>query len=276
MENKISKVNVKFFSILFIGIVVLCVVWNVVIEEKIGTNYIFSFFFEPIVVIIPLVIFSIGFLVATVSIILESDIKRFIRTLGVSLICLSFILSISSMTVILIEKNKECNIENFELMKENYSVDNLAVMPTLKQVERSIDHGTDYFALGNDFVFHSEEYFESDESEYFSLEVSIYKFIDIPNFYISSIKKNLEEEYFHRKFRVGNLDNAKSYYGTFNGKTYTYLQSQEFEYKRRYSYFVIIVEDETQLSLLMLKSYYADGYELNVEKIIEKMCNDVR
>lgn len=62
--------------------------------------------------------------------------------------------------------------------------------------------------------------------------------------------------------------------GVENGAQYTYVSAYKLSESGSYrlSYFVILVEKEEHISLVMLHAYYAIGYRIDIPSIISQIC----
>lgn len=260
--------------ILFLGVLIgICMVWGFVLEDKLGTDYTFVWFFYPLVVYIPLAICTVGVLIGVVAFLLEGRQRKQVRIASFAVIGVGVFCSFAALMIMAHSTVKEEIRQKNIAAEQKYQVQNFASTPELSEdQEYSTFNFSNHIALGNRFAFHTERNYVSDDDELFSLEISAYRFENISRLQSRRICKLLIDDFFRWKARIGSYRGEKVE-GEANGKEYTYYVSVH-EDNRSFSYFAILVKDKDTVSLLSLRTYYTQDYSIDIEHIIEEMCAD--
>lgn len=264
MSNKTVR---AFFSLL-VKIIFLCIVWGFFLQDKVGENYVIVFFYYPFIIYIPLIICSIGIVLECISGFLENTIRKQLKIVSVVTIVLGLVVSIVSLFSISSYNQREENIQKCVLLDQKYQVQNFVITPELTEDTSYRNIGSNSIALGNSFAYHTEMHYDGNDS--FSLEISAYEFQNPPWLYTKKIQDYLEKEYFHWTVRLG-YTGGERVEGDNNGKHYIALSNTCLDDMKNYSYTVVLVQDEDNISLLMLKTFYKKDYKVNVTDIIEQM-----
>lgn len=272
MNNK----TVRAFFPSFFCLVFLCIVWGLVLQDKIGENYVLTFFYMPFIVYIPLAVCSIGIILWCVSSFTENKIQKGFRISAISLIALGIVFSFASIIGISAYNKTDKNIQLRASLNQKYTVQNFAETPALVEDSSYQNIDSNYIALGNAVAYHSEKNYICNTDKWFSLEISAYEFQNPPKIYKNRIQKYLEKEYFHWTARIG-YSGGEYLKGEKNGKQYVLYSATHSDdtytgETRNYSYIAILVQDEDNISLMMLKAYYTKDYDVNFFDVIEKMC----
>ena len=271
MNNKKVRTFFPFFCLVF-----LCVIWGLVLQDKIGEDYVLTFFYMPFIVYIPLTICSIGIILWCVSSFTENKIQKRFSFSAISLIALGIVFSFASIIGISSYNKTDKNIQLCASLNQKYAVQNFADTPALVEDSSCQNMDANFIALGNTVAYHSEKNYICNTDKWFSLEISAYEFQNPPQIYKSRIQKYLEKEYFHWTARIGYSGGEYSK-GEKNGKQYVlYSVTQSDDTYtgeiRNYSYIAILVQDKDSISLMMLKAYYTKDYDAEFSDVIEKMC----
>lgn len=272
MNNK----TVRAFFSFFFCLVFLCVIWGGVLHDKMGENYVLTFFYMPFVVYIPLAVSSSGIILWCISNFTEDRIKKRFRISAISSIALGIVFSLVSLIWISAYNKAEKNIQLCTSLNQKYTVQNFADTPALVEDPSYQNTDSNYIALGNAVAYHSEKNYICNTDKWFSLEISAYEFQNPPKIYKNRIQKYLEKEYFHWTARIG-YSGGEYLKGEKNGKQYVLYSVAHADdtytgETRNYSYAAILVQDEDSISLMMLKVYYTKDYDVNFSNVIEKMC----
>lgn len=267
-----DKMKIALSSIL--KLFILCLVWFFLPQENTGINYLYTFFFEPLVIYIPLFLISVGVSVNCISKFLsENRIKILFKKLSIVIIIVSICFSVGMLTYISVSTKKEENWKNNIAKSQKYQVEHFASTPELVPDTEICADGSKYLALHNTFVYYTNQSYVDMANSKFRLDLTAYEFENISVANCQKSKKYLISEYFDRQFKYLGID-EKKINGNMNGKNYTYTIHSNPDIARSYSYFVIIIEDDSNhsLSMLALECYYVDNYSIDIPKIIEVMC----
>lgn len=272
----INNKTVRAFFPFFFSLVFLCIIWGFVLQDKIGKNYVLTFFYMPLILYIPLAICSIGIILWCISRFTENKITKRFRISAISLILLGIIFPFISLVCISIYNKQDKNVQQCTLLDQKYAVQNFADTPELVEDLSYPNIYSNYIALGSTFAYHSEKNYICNTDKWFSLEISVYEFQSPPQIYKKKLQKHLEKEYFHWTART-TYSNGEYVKGEKNGKQYilfsiTHSDDTYTGETRNYSYIAILVQNEDNISLMMLKTYYTKDFYVNFSDIIEKMC----
>ncbi len=269
-----SSKKVRAFMLLFAVLILLCIIWSFILEDKMGENYTFVLLFEPFVFLLPLSICTAGILLGLISFFFENKSRNKLQISSIVIISTGILCSIVTLIVIGVCSNQEKNIQKNIATEEKYQIQNFVSTPDLVEDKQySIYYGSNYIVLGKSFAYHTEKEYNSSSDDMFNLEISAYEFENIPPLFTHKLQSYLIDEFFRWRVRIGYYE-GKKVTGESNGKKYTYYLSVHEDEKRDYSYFAILVEREDAISLLMLSTYYTDNYGIDIQNIIEKMCAD--
>ena len=270
MSSKIVRTFMLFLGI----IILLCLVWDFVLEDKMGRNYIYVWFLDTLVVYIPLAISTVGILVWVASFLFEDKLKKRVRTASFTVIGVAVLFFFSAFITIQTSTYSDENKQKYVAAEQKFQVQNFVPTPELKEdLFYSRPNKLNHIALGSHFAYHVEKDYKSKEDDLLSLEISAYSFEKISKLSSRRICRLLTDEFFRWKVRIGSYD-GDSVSGEANGKEYTYYVTVKEDEYRDFSYFAILVKDDDSVSLLMLRAYYKQDYSIDIEDIIEKMCAD--
>ena len=270
MNSKIVRTFMLFLGI----IILLCLVWDFVLEDKMGRNYIYVWFLDILVVYIPLAIGTLGILAWVASFLFEDKLKKQVRMASFTVIGVAVLFFFSAFITMQASTYNDENKQKYVVAEQKFQVQNFVPMPGLEEEPYYGRPGiSNHIALGSHFAYHVERHYKCDKDDLFSLEISAYSFEKISKLSSRRICRLLTDEFFRWKVRIGSYD-GDSVSGEANGKEYTYYVTVKEDEYRDFSYFAILVKDDDSVSLLMLRAYYKQDYSIDIENIIEKMCAD--
>ncbi|MGN0519880.1 MAG: hypothetical protein ACI4LB_03995 [Candidatus Fimenecus sp.] len=268
-----SQTQTKVFLSAVFKIFVLCLAWSFSMKKADGFNAICAFVWKPFVLYLPLALITIGILIGCVADFLDDHIQKRIQKLSAIVIAFAIIVFMAMIFLLGKSNLKDINRQKNIASMDKYQVEHFAVTPELIEDTEISAEGSNYFAFQNSFCFYTNQRYVCAEEKKFDLELSAYELENIPRFCFQKMDRLLTEQYFERHFRYLGVT-CKQISGEQNGKEYIYANYERNDKATKYNYFVILVKNENQISLLALETYYIDHYSIDIPSIIEKMTKN--
>lgn len=245
-------------------IILLCIIWNFALKDDTGTYYIYTFVYKIFTIYIPLIIATIGILLSAVTTFINNRAEeRMIRLCSIAIVLVAFLFSIITFFTIGTSSAKEETIKKKTASENKYQVENFTITPKLSDDMEIRATGSTTFSLGTYFAYYTNQRYVSEDDSLFHLEMNAYELEDIPNGCTNVLSKYLEKNYFKNPTAIEEYD----------GKKYMYYYEEGDNQARKYSYFLIFVQNGNNISLLELSCFYVNDYHVNISSIIDKLCS---
>lgn len=266
------KKNVRAFLCLFGAILVLCLVWNAIAERGSYSDFIYGWFAAPFLFYIPLAIGTVGILLWIIGLFFENGVQKKLRisasvAFTVAVLCIltaSYVLGKASL--------QESALQKCDAIAQKYQTSALVAAPLLTENTEYGDSKPKCVCFGDTFTYYTEKNFRSEAPENCALTMEIYEFEHLPRMYQRRVLVRLNSIFFDR-YPKNDFFEITPVSGTENGAKYTYASAYKPSENgsQRMSYFVILVEKEDRISLVMLHAYYKIGYRLDIPSIVSQM-----
>lgn len=267
------KKNVRAFLCIFGALLVLCLVLSVITEERSSFYFIYSWFVDPFVFYIPFAIGAVGILLWLVGLFFEDGVQKKLRISASVAFAVAVLCALTAAYLLGRMSLQERTLQKCDAIEQKYQVSDLVAAPMLAETAEYGYIKPEYVCFGNIFAYHSEKNFSADAPENCVFEMQVYEFENLPPIYRGKVLDRLNSIFFDRYPNYDALQ-CTPVSGTENGAKYTYV----FAYKlsenagQRTSHFVILVEKEERISLIMLHAYYEIGYRIDIPSIISQVC----
>lgn len=267
------KKNVRAFLCLFGAVLVLCIVLSAITEERSSLYFIHSWFVDPFVFYIPFAVGTVGIFLWLVGLFFETGVQKKLRISASVAFAVAVLCALTATYALGRMSLQESTLQKCNAIEQKYQVSDLVAAPMLSEDTEYGDIKPECVCFGNTFAYHSEKNFSSDAPENCVLEMQVYEFENLPPIYRGKVLDRLNSIFFDR---YPNYDALKCtpVFGAENGAKYTYVSAYKLSESgsQRISYFVILVEKEEHISLVMLHAYYAIGYRIDIPSIISQIC----